>query len=139
MEFFYSESSFGSESNISDSRYLDFTNELVTETENVFTTIKKELQPNQDLNNRERIEYAIRRAEILHKDSLPEQITYLNKISAPENAKQPIITANRRVGKLLQDYEQVKKGDLPYKDFYNSYGKEFGLKNSSFSRKKDHL
>lgn len=52
MEFFYSESSFGSESNISDSRYLDFTNELVTETENVFTTIKKELQPNQDLNNR---------------------------------------------------------------------------------------
>lgn len=110
MEFFYSESSFGSESNISDSRYLDFTNELVAETENVFATVKKELQPNQDLNNQERIEYAIRRAEILHKDSLPEQITYLNRISAPENAKQPIITANRKVGKLLQDYEQVKKG-----------------------------
>lgn len=29
VEFFHSESSFGSESNLSESRYYDFTNELI--------------------------------------------------------------------------------------------------------------
>lgn len=46
VEFFHSESSFGSASHLSESRYYDFTNELIAETDNVFLTLKRELLPN---------------------------------------------------------------------------------------------
>lgn len=55
VEFFHSESSFGSESNVSESRYADFNNELLSETENVFNSLRKELHPNQTLNDVGRI------------------------------------------------------------------------------------
>lgn len=49
VEFFHSESSFGSESSLSDSRYYDFTNEIIAETDNIFLTLKRELLPNESL------------------------------------------------------------------------------------------
>jgi len=47
VEFFHSESSFVTESNVSESRYYDFTNELIAETDNIFLTLKREVLPNE--------------------------------------------------------------------------------------------
>jgi hypothetical protein len=80
VEFFHSESSFGSESNMSESRYYDFTNELIAETDNIFLTLKRELQPIETRSLQEKIEYALRRANILQKDTIPEHLAYLSKI-----------------------------------------------------------
>lgn len=41
VEFFQSESSFESESSLSNSRFYDFTNEIISETDNVFLTLKR--------------------------------------------------------------------------------------------------
>lgn len=139
VEFFQSESSFGSESNTSESRYIDFNNELIAEAENIFATLQKEVLPNQALNNTDRLEYALRRAQILHKDSMPEQLNYLTKIAAPQNIQSALANNHRKVGKLLEDYDRLAKGELPYKEFYNTYGKEYGLKDTDFSKKKEHL
>lgn len=41
VEFFQSESSFGSESSLNNSRYYDFTNEIIAETDNLMLSLKK--------------------------------------------------------------------------------------------------
>lgn len=71
VEFFHSESSFGSESNLSESRYYDFTNELIAETDNIFLTLKRELQPIEGPAQKDKVEFALRRALILKKDTIP--------------------------------------------------------------------
>lgn len=123
VEFFHSESSFGSESNLSESRYYDFTNELIAETDNVFLTLKRELLPNESNSQQEKIDYALRRAQILHKDTIPEHAAYLNKIDAPNNAKQQVALCSEKLYKLLADHEKLKNGTMIYKQFYNVYGK----------------
>lgn len=71
VEFFQSESSFESESNLSSSRYFDFTNEIIAETDNIFLTLKKELLPNEQLSQQDKVKYALSRAQILSKDTIP--------------------------------------------------------------------
>ncbi len=71
VEFFQSESSFESESNLSSSRYFDFTNEIIAETDNIFLTLKKELLPNEQLSQQDKVKYALSRAQLLSKDTIP--------------------------------------------------------------------
>ncbi|CAM5999476.1 unnamed protein product [Sphagnum balticum] len=83
VEFFHSESSFGSESDLSRSRYYDFTNDILAETENIFLTLKKELPPNPDLLQQDKLNYALNRAQLIQRDTIPEHTAYLQKIVAP--------------------------------------------------------
>lgn len=94
MEFFQSESDFGSETSLNHSRFYDFTNDIIAETDNLFLTLKKELLPNEQLSSQDKVKYALSRAQILYKDTIPEHLTYLNKISAPNNAKTQIMACS---------------------------------------------
>ena len=41
VEFFQSESEFESESSLNNSRYYDFTNEIISETDNIYLSLKR--------------------------------------------------------------------------------------------------
>jgi len=74
----------------------------------------------------DKLKYTLSRAQLLQQDTIPEHQTYLNKIEAPKDAKQQVGICKDKLTKLLTDYRDFKEGNLPYKNFYNSYGKEFG-------------
>ena len=52
----------------------------------------------------DKIKYALSRAQILYKDTIPEHISYLNKIDAPSNANVQVRTCKDKLEKLLADY-----------------------------------
>jgi hypothetical protein len=62
------------------------------------------LLPNESQSQQEKIDYAMRRAQILSKDTIPEHIAYLNKIDAPQNAKQQVMLCSEKLAKLLADH-----------------------------------
>ena len=51
-----------------------------------------------------------------------------------------VTSCEERLGKLLVDNDKLKNGTMIYKQFYNIYGKEYGVKDEQqFSRKKEVL
>jgi hypothetical protein len=66
--------------------------------------LKNSLKPTDDKLEQDKIDYAIRRARILSKDTIPEHTAYLNKIAAPEDAKKQVAGCLEKLVKLISDY-----------------------------------
>lgn len=109
------------------SRFYDFTNEIISETDNLFLTLKKELLPNEQYVQHDKIKYVLSRAQILYKDTIPEHLSYLRKIQAPVSAREQVEVCSEKLNKLLKDYESMKNGTMIYKQFYNIFGKDTGV------------
>lgn len=78
--------------------------------ENVFLTLKRELHPIENQTQQDKIEFAIRRAQIMQMDTIPEHKAYLRKVEAPQNARQQVDTCSEKLFKLLADYDGLRKG-----------------------------
>lgn len=70
VEFFNSESSFGSEA-LSNSRALDLADELIDESNTIFYSLQEVLVPREDLLNYEAVHQILHRARIMHRDTIP--------------------------------------------------------------------
>lgn len=85
------------------------------------------------------MKFALSRAQLIHKDTIPEHLAYLHKIEAPARALAQVTGCAEKLGRLLEDYDKLRSSTMIYKQFYNLYGKEFGLQEGGFSRKKEVL
>ena len=81
VEFFNSESSFGSEA-LSSSRALDLADELVDESNTIFYSLQEVLVPREDLLDQEAVQQILHRARIMVRDTIPENLTFFQRSSS---------------------------------------------------------